>query len=143
MSLTVQYAAHDPDLPSRARVRKWVRAACPGTARITVRFVDAAEGTALNRDHRGKNAATNVLSFGYAAPPCLEGDLVLCAPLVRREADAQHKAPEAHFAHLVVHGMLHLQGYDHNSEEEAAAMEARERMIVMSLGYPDPYRGEQ
>lgn len=140
MALAVQYAVCDAMLPSRAQVRHWVRAACPGAARITVRFVDAHEGRALNRDYRGKDAATNVLAFGYAAAPRLEGDLVLCLPLARTEAQAQRKALEAHIAHLIVHGILHLHGYDHENDDEAAAMEARERAIVMALGYPDPYR---
>lgn len=145
LNLSVQYAVHRavlPSLPQRPQIRRWVRAVEEGAAQVTVRFVDAEEGQVLNRDYRGKDYATNVLSFPYAPPPQLAGDLVLCEPVVRREAAEQGKAPEAHFAHLIVHGMLHLQGYDHEQESEARVMEAREREILAALGYPDPYGGE-
>ena len=105
-----------------------------------MRFVDAEEGQALNRDYRRKDYATNVLSFVYAEEPAVQGDLVVCLPVVLREAGEQGKAAEAHFAHLIVHGMLHLQGYDHETgDEDAARMEAKEREILAGLGYPDPY----
>jgi probable rRNA maturation factor len=120
-------------------VRKWVRATDPGAAELTVRFVDAAEGRMLNAQYRGKDYATNVLTFPYAREPLLCGDLVLCLPVVLREAAAQGKAPAAHFAHLVVHGMLHLQGYDHENGADARIMESLEREILARLGYPDPY----
>jgi probable rRNA maturation factor len=136
----VQYACHDERLPSRPRVRRWVRAAAAGDAEVTVRFVDAAEGRALNRDYRGKDHATNVLSFAYATEPRIAGDLVVCLPVVLREAAAQGKPAAAHFAHLIVHGMLHLQGYDHETgAADARRMEAKEREILAALGYPDPY----
>jgi len=138
LALTVQYALPSDGLPSRARVRRWVKAALAQDAEITVRFVDAAEGHALNRDYRGKDAATNVLSFVYASAP-VAGDLVICTPVVVREAQAQDKSAEAHYAHLVVHGVLHLQGFDHENEADARVMEARETEIVSRLGYPNPY----
>lgn len=140
LRLSVQYACNDAALPSRPQVRRWVRAAAQGDAEITVRFVDAGEGQTLNRDYRGKDYATNVLSFPYATEPVVVGDLVVCLPVVLREAAEQGKAAVAHFAHLIVHGMLHLQGYDHEIDASAAAdMEERERAILGRLGYPDPY----
>ncbi len=142
LSLTVQYAVTTTDLPTRAQVRRWVKAALTRDAEITVRFVDRGEGRMLNRDYRGKDDATNVLSFAYTAMP-VAGDLVICAPVVVREAQRQHKTLEAHYAHLVVHGALHLQGFDHENEADAQAMEARETEIVMRLGYPDPYENRR
>lgn len=138
LALIVQYAVTTTDLPTRAQVRRWVKAAVTRDAEITVRFVDRDEGRMLNRDYRGKDDATNVLSFAYTSMP-VAGDLVICAPVVVREAQHQHKILEAHYAHLVVHGVLHLQGFDHENETDAQAMEARETEIVMRLGYPDPY----
>ena len=126
-------------MPSRAQLRRWVRAAQAGAAEVTIRFVEAEEGRALNRDYRGKDAATNVLSFPYAPPPEMAGDLVLCPQVALAEAREQGKPATAHFAHLVVHGMLHLQGYDHETDADAASMEAKEREILAKLGYPDPY----
>lgn len=140
LSLSIQFPGGKTDAPTRPQIRRWVRAACDRPAEITVRLVDAEEGQRLNRDFRGKDYPTNVLSFAYAIEPLLAGDLVLCLPVVLREATQQHKSPEAHFAHLVVHGMLHLQGFDHEtSPREAARMEAQERDILGSLGFPDPY----
>ena len=139
LSLSVQYAIKDAAAPTRAEVRRWVRASRPGEAEVTVRFVDAEEGRRLNAQYRGKDYATNVLSFPYARGPVLSGDLALCLPVVLREAAEQGKAPDAHFAHLVVHGMLHLQGYDHETGDEARVMEHEEREILARLGYPDPY----
>ena len=142
LALAVQYAVAAEGLPTRPQVRRWVRAALPREsetdAEITVRFVAVEEGQALNRDYRGKDYATNVLSFVYASEP-VNGDLVICAPVVAREAREQNKTLEAHFAHLLVHGVLHLQGFDHETEKEARSMEAREREIVIRLGYTDPY----
>lgn len=140
LSLSVQYASRAPELPTRSQVRRWVRAAATRDVQITVRFVDEAEGRRLNRDYRGKDYATNVLSFVYETGPVVVGDLVICAPVVAREAREQGKAPAAHYAHLIVHGVLHLEGYDHETEAEAQVMEARETEIVTKLGYPDPYR---
>jgi probable rRNA maturation factor len=140
LALGVQFGCKDDAPPSRQQVRRWVRASCDRPAEVVVRFVDAAEGQALNRDYRGKDYATNVLSFVYASEPTVAGDLVVCVPVVLREAVEQGKTPEAHFAHLIVHGMLHLLGYDHETgKQDAARMEAKEREILAGLGYPDPY----
>lgn len=138
LALSVQYALTNADLPSRPQVRKWVKAALERDAEITVRFVDAEEGQALNRDYRHKNYATNVLSFVYDDAP-VTGDLVICAPVVMREAAEQKKTPQMHFAHLVIHGTLHLQGYDHEKTRDAKVMEARETELLTRLGYADPY----
>ncbi len=147
LQVSVQRTGDWPDLPRKSQVRNWARAALAASTRggqITVRFVDSAEGRSLNRDYRVKDYATNVLSFPYQQEPRLCGDLVLCAPVVAREATAQGKSLEAHYAHLIVHGMLHLRGYDHEAgEKEARAMENHERRILAALGYPDPYREEE
>lgn len=152
LALSLQFAdrSHRAQLP-RHRVARWLRAALEAPAQLTVRIVGEDEGRALNHDFRAKDYATNVLTFAYAegedlpglpaaaADVPLAGDLVLCVPVVVREAAAQGKTLEAHFAHLVVHGMLHLQGYDHENETEAAEMEALETAILRELGYADPY----
>ena len=151
LDLSVQYACNREGVPCRADFRRWLRAAEPGAARITVRLVDEAEGRELNHDYRGKDYATNVLTFAYdegedmPLPEGLPlmGDLVLCRQVVEREAAEQGKALDAHYAHLSVHGMLHLQGFDHEVDAEAEEMEAREREILATLGYPDPYAGER
>ncbi len=145
LSLTVQYAVKPEFAPTRPQFRVWARAALRSQGELTIRLVGEEEGLALNRDYRGKAYATNVLTFVYDdLPPQagVMGDLVLCPAVVAREAAGQGKRLEAHYAHLVVHGMLHLQGYDHEAEAEAQAMEALERQIVTSLGYPDPYAGD-
>ena len=144
LSLSVQYACKDALLPTRPQVRRWVRAALLADgelpAEVAVRFVDAEEGRTLNHDYRHKDYATNVLSFVYSSDPVVAGDLVVCLPVVVREAGEQGKTVEAHFAHLIVHGMLHLLGYDHETgARDAKRMEAREREILAGLGYPDPY----
>ena len=145
LSLTVQYACQQDGLPTRPRLRRWVALASECDTEVTIRFVDAAEGRMLNREYRGrgkdknKDYPTNVLSFPYDPPPQMTGDLVLCVPVVLDEAAAQGKPAAAHFAHLVVHGMLHLQGYEHDSDSAALRMEARERKILARLGIPDPY----
>ena len=138
-SLSVQYAVHKEGLPLRQQVRRWVNATKPGAATVAIRFVDTEEGRELNAQYRSKDYATNVLSFIYNPPPDLAGDLVVCAPVVAREAKEQGKDDMAHFAHLIVHGMLHLQGYDHENTNDAAIMESKEREILARLGYPDPY----
>lgn len=148
LKVGVQRACDGPELPSKSQVRVWARAATAGSlikrGRVTVRFVDGDEGRRLNRDFRARDYPTNVLSFPYQQQPLLHGDLVLCAPVVADEASAQEKPLTAHYAHLVVHGMLHLQGYDHEAgAKQAAAMERRERQILARLGYPDPYRDVQ
>jgi probable rRNA maturation factor len=140
LSLAVQYACADARLPLRAQVRRWVRAAAEKPLRVTVRFVGTAEGRALNRDFRGKDYATNVLSFVYENDVVAAGDLVVCLPVVLREAREQKKPVKAHLAHLIVHGMLHLQGYDHETgRRDTLRMEAREREILARFGIPDPY----
>lgn len=139
LTLSVQYASNAADLPTRPHVRRWVRAALLDDATVTVRFVDAIEGRALNAEYRNRDYATNVLTFVYDDESPRAGDIVLCAPVVRKEADEQGKSLAAHYAHLVVHGMLHLQGFDHERADEAAVMEARETAILARLGLPDPY----
>ena len=125
---------------ARHKVARWVRAALDAPAEITVRIVDEAEGRALNRDFRAKDYATNVLTFDYQREPVVVADLVLCAPVVAREAREQRKTIEAHYAHLLVHGALHAQGWDHDRAANARAMEAREGELLQALGYADPYR---
>ena len=141
LSLSLQFAdgSHRADLP-RHRVARWVRSALAAPGRITVRIVGAEEGRALNRDYRGKDRPTNVLTFDYEREPQVVADLVLCAPLVAQEAAEQRITLQAHYAHLLVHGTLHAQGFDHEGEREAVEMEARESAIVTALGFADPYR---
>jgi probable rRNA maturation factor len=145
LSLAVQYAAADAGLPQRAQLRRWVRAALAKQAAITLRFVDEAEGRKLNRDFRQKDYATNVLTFVYGEqgrPKRLEGDIVICAPVLAREARERRLALAAHCAHLVVHGVLHLQGWDHQREDEAHRMEAREAVVLARFGIGNPYAAE-
>jgi probable rRNA maturation factor len=144
--LTVQRASRTRGLPRTASITDWARAALTGsgsgTAEVTVRLVDAAESAALNKRYRGKRGATNVLSFTYdpaPAKPGLVGDLVICAPVVQREALQQDKQARAHWAHMVVHGILHLRGYDHVHKTDAEIMEAFEIRALRRLGFPDPY----
>ena len=139
LSLQFADASHRAELP-RHRVAKWLRAALEVPGQITVRIVGAAEGQALNRDYRGKDYATNVLTFDYEQEPVVVADLVLCAPVVAAEAQAQGLTLQAHYAHLLVHGALHAQGYDHEAEDEAVVMESRESELLVALGYADPYR---
>jgi len=141
LALAVQYGCNDDGrLPARPQVRRWARAAQEQSLQATVRFVDIEEGRALNHGYRRKDYATNVLSFVYESSPRVVGDLVICLPVVLREAQEQGKPFKAHLAHLVVHGMLHLQGYDHETgKRDAARMEAREREILARFGIPDPY----
>ena len=137
MTLHVQRASRAAHIPSDATLRKWARAAgIEGI--VTVGYVGAAESRRLNRRFRGKDYATNVLSFPYSAKP-LEGDLVICAQVVAREAREQGKTLRAHHAHMLVHGLLHLAGLDHERAREAARMEGRERRILAELGFADPY----
>lgn len=132
-------ARHRAALP-RHKVARWIRHALQSDAEITVRIVDAEEGQALNRDYRHKDYATNVLTFDYTQEPVVTADLVLCAPVVAREARENGKTLQAHYAHLLVHGTLHAQGWDHEtSEEDAQAMEAREIDILAGLGFKSPY----
>ncbi|WP_374593151.1 rRNA maturation RNase YbeY [Aquabacterium sp.] len=140
LSLSLQFAdkTHREHLP-RHKVARWVRAALESDAEIAVRVVGAEEGQTLNRDFRAKDYATNVLTFDYATEPVVMADLVICAPVVEAEAQAEGKTLEAHYAHLLVHGTLHAQGWDHIEADEAEAMEAREREVLAALGFADPY----
>lgn len=140
LSLSLQFAdkRHREHLP-RHKVARWIRAALESDAEIAVRLVDADEGQALNRDYRQKNYATNVLTFDYATEPVVMADLIICAPVIEHEAQEQGKTLQSHYAHMLVHGALHAQGWDHEDPEEAEAMEAREREILAQLGFDDPY----
>ena len=139
LSLSVQRAMRATDAPSRIQILQFARAALERDAEITLRIVNAIEGCQLNRDFRQKDYPTNVLSFVYETTPVVLGDLVLCAPVITAEALAQAKTPLAHYAHLIVHGMLHLQGYDHENDDDAERMEAQEIKIVTGLGFANPY----
>jgi probable rRNA maturation factor len=141
--LSVQYALSSGGLPTRTHVRKWALAALKRDAEITVRFVGEEEGSTLNRDYRGKDYATNVLTFVYEDGEPLAGDIVLAVPVVAREAAEQHKTLDEHYAHLLVHGVLHLQGYDHETDADAQVMEGLEKEVMQGLGYKDPYAGEE
>ena len=150
LDVAVGYALPRAGIPAAASFRKWVSAALAGRIReadLAIRIVDCEEGRALNRHYRGKDYATNVLSFAAELPEGLPkgvklpllGDLVICAPVVAREANEQGKPRNAHYAHLTVHGCLHLLGLDHIDPREAVAMEQLERDILAGLGLPDPY----
>jgi probable rRNA maturation factor len=139
LRLTVQYASRAAGLPSRTQLRRWAAAALMQDADVTIRIVGAAEGRRLNREFRARDYATNVLTFPYPDQKPLAGDIVLCAPVLEREAHEQGKRLAAHYAHLTVHGMLHLQGHDHERAAQARAMERLESEIVTRLRYPDPY----
>ena len=140
LSLSLQFAdkRHREHLP-RHKVARWLRAALETDAEIAVRIVDADEGRQLNHGFRQKDYATNVLTFDYAREPVVMADLVLCAPVIEREADEQGKPLQAHYAHMLVHGALHAQGWDHEDARDAEAMEAREREVMALLGFDDPY----
>ena len=135
----VQYATNSTDVPTRPQFRRWVKAALMQEAEIVLRIVDEAEGCELNHQFRNKDYATNVLTFVYDDTQPLTGDIVLCAPVISQEAQEQHKNLTAHYAHLTVHGILHLQGRDHIEEAEAIVMEQMETQILAQLGYDDPY----
>ncbi|MEN9372888.1 MAG: hypothetical protein RIR79_440 [Pseudomonadota bacterium] len=144
LSLSLQFSSVSDVAPHRAalarhRVTKWIRHALADDAEITVRIVDTEEGQTLNREYRQKDYATNVLTFDYAQEPIVQADLVLCAPVVAQEAKEQGKTLEAHYAHLIVHGTLHAQGWDHEEEEDAQIMELRETEILARLGFENPY----
>lgn len=140
LQLSLQFAdARHRTLLPRHRVARWMRAALAAPGQFAVRVVDADEGRTLNRDWRGKDHATNVLTFDYEHEPVVVADLVLCAPVVEREAQAEGKALDAHYAHLLVHGVLHAQGWDHERAADARRMEARESELLLALGFADPY----
>lgn len=146
LKLRVDYASRRP-APGRALIARWARAAIEGLRRsntaLGVRVVNEAESAELNARFRGRSGPTNVLAFPFDVPPGARsdtlGDLVICAPVVNREARAQGKPAAAHWAHMVVHGIMHLRGYDHHTRSKAAAMERREAAVLRRLGYPDPY----
>jgi probable rRNA maturation factor len=141
LTLSLQFAdAGDRALLPRHRVLRWIRAALEAPAEITVRIVGAEEGRALNREYRAKDYPTNVLTFDYAHAPVVTADLVLCAPVVRREAADLGVTLAAHYAHLLLHGTLHAQGYDHEEAAQAQAMEVRESALMAELGFADPYQ---
>ena len=151
LDLDLQIALDMPGLPTEPEFRRWAEAAlagadCQRDAELTIRVVNEAESTALNETYRHKQGPTNVLSFPFEPPPGVEsallGDVVICAPVVLREAFSQEKPPWAHWAHLVAHGVLHLLGYDHD-EAQAETMESLEIRILAGLGYPDPYGDSQ
>lgn len=139
LSLAVQYATNAKKLPTRQQFRRWVKAALEQDVQIALRIVDEIEGRALNQSYRGKDYATNVLTFVYDDSSPLYADVVICAPVVAREAKAQGKELFAHYAHLAIHAALHLQGYDHEKKRDAVIMEARETALMLKLRYPDPY----
>lgn len=142
LDLAIQGASQFSGLPARSTVLRWVQAALEAPAQLTLRYVDAEEGQSLNRQFRGKDYATNVLTFDYAHEPVVMADLVICVPVLVREASEQGKAFRDHLAHLVVHGVLHAQGYDHEDEEEAEAMEAREVEVLATLRIANPYAAD-
>ncbi len=140
LALQLQVVARGIAVPAPARFRLWARIALKKHAEITVRVVGAAEARRLNRSYRRRDYATDVLAFPYPAPRgTIRGDIILCAPVLVREALAQGKTQTAHFAHLTVHALLHLQGRDHARRREARRMEAEEKRLLGKLGYPDPY----
>ncbi|MBL8539054.1 MAG: rRNA maturation RNase YbeY [Betaproteobacteria bacterium] len=137
--VTIQYGVPRKGVPSAMRFRAWAKVALVRVATVTLRIVDEEEGRALHRNYRDRDYPTNVLTFVYSTRPPLAGDIALCAPVIAREARAQEIALDAHYAHLTVHGLLHLQGYDHMDDRGAADMEARESRIMKALGFADPY----
>jgi probable rRNA maturation factor len=139
LNLSIQYASKEANLPTPSRLRIWAKAALRVDTEVTIRIVDAQEGLELNSTYRGKDYATNVLTFPLTETPVLLGDVIICAPVVIAEAKAQSKPFEAHFAHLTIHGILHLHGYNHETEAQAELMESLEISILAKLGYANPY----
>lgn len=149
LTVDIQRIIESNDLPDDDRLIQWARAGWQQAhdSEVTLRLVDESESRALNHQYRGKDRPTNVLSFPFEAPAGitvpLAGDLVICAPVVAREAIEQNKTSEAHWAHMVIHGLLHLQGYDHMEDHEAEVMEALEIRLLADLGYGNPYETEE
>lgn len=139
LSLAVQYGSTAKKMPTRQQFRRWVKISLEQDVQIALRIVDELEGRALNASYRDKDYATNVLTFVYDDETPLYADVVICAPVVAREAKEQGKALIAHYAHLTLHAALHLQGYDHEKKREAEVMEARETALMLKLRYPAPY----
>ncbi len=139
LALTLQNVSLNDNIPTQNQFKKWAKATIRLDTEVTIRIVDSDEARALNHEYRGKDYATNVLTFPLSEDPHLMGDIILCASVVAQEALMQNKPLIAHYAHLTVHGILHLHGYDHEIEAQAALMEAIETQIVTQLGYADPY----
>lgn len=139
LNFSLQIATKMAEIPSKNLFKKWAQSTLRVDTEVTIRIVDEAEGRALNLAYRNKDYATNVLTFALAEEPHLLGDIVICAPIVAKEAAEQGKTIEAHFAHLTVHGILHLHGYDHEIEAQATLMEAIEIQTLSKLGYANPY----
>lgn len=139
LDFSLQLASQEKNLPTEAEFRRWVRAALRVDTSVTIRIVDAEEGRVLNATYRGKDYATNVLTFPLTEHPHLMGDIVICAPVVAREAIEQGKTLLAHYAHMTVHGVLHLHGYDHEVDAQAALMESMEMAAMQKLGFANPY----
>lgn len=139
LRLTTQFASERSNLPGKQQFAKWAKAALNVDTEVTIRIVDEQESRELNSMYRGKDYATNVLTFPLTEEPHLLGDIIICAPVVESEAQFQQKSLEAHYAHLTVHGMLHLHGYDHEIEAQAELMESLEISILAKLGYANPY----
>jgi probable rRNA maturation factor len=139
LSLSVQYGSNAKNIPTRQQFRRWVKISQEQDVQIALRIVDELEGRALNASYRDKDYPTNVLTFVYDDEAPLYADVVICAPVVAREAKEQDKALIAHYAHLTLHAVLHLQGYDHEKNREAEIMEARETALMLKLRYPAPY----
>lgn len=139
LKLAVQYVSSDSNLPKLSEFRQWAKATINVDTEVTIRLVDEEEGRHLNKTYRGKDYATNVLTFPLTEAPHLIGDIVICTSVVKSEAVGQNKPLEAHYAHLTVHGLLHLQGYDHEIEAQAELMESIETAIITKLGYANPY----
>ena len=139
LSMDVQYVSELAGLPTATQFKRWARNTIRVDSEITLRIVDEAEGRELNKAYRQKDYATNVLTFPLAEEPFIMADIVICAPVVVKEAKARGKTLEAHFAHLTAHGVLHAHGYDHEIAEQAELMESVETQILTKLGYPDPY----
>jgi probable rRNA maturation factor len=140
LALAVQGLAKFDDLPARATLARWITAALERNAQLTLRFAGAAEARRLNRTYRAADYVPDVLTFSYAIKPVVLADVVVCVPVVRRDARAQGKLFRGHLAHLIVHGVLHAHGYEHGRRNAAAAMEAREIDVLAALGVADPYR---
>jgi probable rRNA maturation factor len=139
LDFSLQLASQAADIPSASQFRRWIRAALRVETSLAVRIVDEEEGRQLNATYRGRDYATNVLTFPLTEEPVLMGDIVICAPVVASEAIAQGKSLLSHYAHMTVHGVLHLHGYDHEVEAQAELMEAMEIAILQQLGFANPY----
>jgi probable rRNA maturation factor len=139
LDFSLQLASDEDNLPTEAEFRRWVRAALRVDTSVTIRIVDDEEGRLLNATYRGKDYATNVLTFPLTEEPQLMGDIVICAPVVAKEAGEQGKTLLAHYAHMTVHGVLHLHGYDHEVDAQADLMEAMETAVMQKLGFGKPY----